>query len=86
MNSLVNIYNCSTQGKRSSFCQFNNDSSKFFLNLLKAVVLKTEYTGPRIKIDGYEIGGKTGTSELLNPKGGYYKDRNLTSFIGIFPN
>ncbi len=62
-----------------------NDSSKFFLNLLKAVVLKTEYTGPRIKIDGYEIGGKTGTSELLNPKGGYYKDRNLTSFIGIFP-
>ena len=46
-----------------------------FLNLLKAVVYKTEYTGPRVKIDGYEIGGKTGTSELLNPKGGYYKDR-----------
>ena len=31
------------------------------------------------------IGGKTGTSELINPKGGYYKDRNLTSFIGVFP-
>ncbi len=63
----------------------NESSSKFFLNLLKAVVYKTEYTGPRVKIDGYEIGGKTGTSELLNPKGGYYKDRNLTSFIGVFP-
>ena len=31
------------------------------------------------------IGGKTGTSELLNPNGGYFKDRNMTSFIGVFP-
>ena len=63
----------------------NKESSKFFLNLLNSVVLKTEYTGPRVKVDGYMIGGKTGTSELLNPKGGYFKDRNLTSFIGVFP-
>tara|TARA_B100000575_G_scaffold103074_1_gene82156 strand:- start:9883 stop:11532 length:1650 start_codon:yes stop_codon:yes gene_type:complete len=63
----------------------NENSSKFFLNLLKAVVYQTEYTGPRVKIDGYQIGGKTGTSELVNPKGGYYKNRNLTSFIGVFP-
>ncbi len=61
------------------------ESSKFFLNLLRSVVTKTEYTGPRVNVDGYEIGGKTGTSELLNPEGGYYKDRNLTSFIGVFP-
>ncbi len=61
------------------------ESSKFFLNLLNAVILKTEYTGPRVKIDGYHVGGKTGTSEMLNPKGGYFKDRNLTSFIGVFP-
>ncbi len=61
------------------------DSSNFFLNLLRSVITKTEYTGPRVNIDGYEIGGKTGTSELLNPEGGYYKDRNLTSFIGVFP-
>ena len=40
---------------------------------------------PRVKIDGYQVGGKTGTSELLNPEGGYYKDRNRTSFIGVFP-
>ncbi len=64
----------------------NEHSSKFFLNLLHSVVLKTEYTGPRVKVEGYEIGGKTGTAELLNPNGGYYKDdRNLTSFIGVFP-
>ena len=63
----------------------NNESSKFFLKLLRSVVLKTEYTGPRVKVQGYEIGGKTGTSELINPKGGYYKDRNRTSFVGVFP-
>ena len=61
------------------------ESSSFFINLLNSVVLKTEYTGPRVRVEGYSIGGKTGTSELLNPKGGYFKDRNLTSFIGIFP-
>ena len=63
----------------------NEKSSKFFLDLLNSVVVKTDYTGPRVKIDGYNIGGKTGTTELLNPQGGYYKDRNMTSFIGVFP-
>ena len=62
-------------------------SSKFFINLLNSVVIKTEYTGPRIQVEGYSVGGKTGTSEMLNPDGGYFKDdRNLTSFIGIFPS
>ena len=62
-----------------------SDSSKYFLSLLNAVITKTEFTGPRVKIDGYNIGGKTGTSELINPEGKYYKDRNMTSFIGVFP-
>ena len=61
------------------------ETSNYFLNLLNAVITKTKFTGPRVKIDGYMIGGKTGTSELVNPKGGYYKDRNMTSFIGVFP-
>ena len=61
------------------------ETSEYFLKLLNAVITKTKFTGPRVKIDGYMIGGKTGTSELLNPKGGYYKDRNRTSFIGVFP-
>ena len=63
----------------------NEKSSDFFLHLLKSVVLKTEYTGPRVNVEGYEVGGKTGTSDLVNPMGGYYKKRNLTSFIAVFP-
>jgi len=62
-----------------------SDSSEYFLSLLNAVIVKTEFTGPRVKIDGYNIGGKTGTSELIDPEGKYYKDRNMTSFIGVFP-
>jgi len=61
------------------------ETSEFILKLLKAVVMETEYTGPRVRIEGYEIGGKTGTAELINNLGQYQKDANLTSFIGVFP-
>ncbi len=76
--------------KKSNASKKNNilvkpETSRYFLNLLKSVITDTEFTGPRVKIDGYDIGGKTGTSILINEKGGYYKDRDLTSFISIFP-
>ena len=62
-----------------------HETSDYFIKLLRAVVLETKYTGPRVKIEGYEIGGKTGTAELINESGRYQKDMNLTSFIGVFP-
>jgi len=61
------------------------NTSDYFLKLLRSVVTKTTFTGPRVKVEGYDIGGKTGTAMLTNDKGGYYQDRDLTSFIGIFP-
>ena len=61
------------------------ETSNYFLKLLRSVVLETEYTGPRVKVEGYEIGGKTGTAELIDKSGHYQKDVNLTSFIGVFP-
>ena len=61
------------------------DTSDYFLKLLRSVVTKTTFTGPRVKVEGYDIGGKTGTAMLTNEKGGYYKDRDLTSFISLFP-
>ena len=62
-----------------------DDTSDYFLKLLRSVVTKTTFTGPRVKVEGYDIGGKTGTAMLTNEKGGYYKDRDLTSFISLFP-
>ena len=32
-----------------------------------------------------DLGGKTGTTELIDSSGRYYKDRNMTSFISVFP-
>jgi cell division protein FtsI/penicillin-binding protein 2 len=37
------------------------------------------------KIEGYRIGGKTGTAQIPNPEGGYYFDRDIGSFIGFAP-
>ncbi len=71
--------------KSSHNILIKKESSKYFLNLLNAVITKTQFTGPRVKIDGYNIGGKTGTSELIDSNGRYFKDRNMTSFIGVFP-
>ena len=52
---------------------------------MRAVVLETEYTGPRVRVKGYEIGGKTGTAEMIDEFGQYQKDVNMASFIGVFP-
>lgn len=37
------------------------------------------------KLEGYRIGGKTGTAQIPSPGGGYYTDRDIGSFIGFAP-
>lgn len=41
-------------------------------------------TAKRAEVDGYYVGGKTGTSEKV-VNGRYAKDKRLTAFTGIFP-
>ena len=36
-------------------------------------------------VPGYGVGGKTGTAEMPNARGGYYDDRNITTFAAAFP-
>ena len=64
--------------------KIKHETSDYFIKLLRAVVLETKYTGPRVKIESYEIGGKTGTAELIDKSGRYQKDINLTSFINLY--
>ena len=61
------------------------ETSEYISTLLRAVVTDTEFTGPRTKVDGYEVGGKTGTAELVNENGLYDKNLNRTIFVGAFP-
>jgi cell division protein FtsI (penicillin-binding protein 3) len=61
------------------------ETSNYIKKLLRAVVVETDYTGPRVKVEGYYIGGKTGTAELLNKFGKYNKNANRTLFVGAFP-
>jgi len=41
--------------------------------------------GKRAKVAGVKVGGKTGTAQVPNPEGGYYEDRHIGTFAGLFP-
>ncbi len=41
-------------------------------------------TGSKANIEGYMVGGKTGTAEKAEG-GSYSKKRNISSFVGVFP-
>jgi cell division protein FtsI/penicillin-binding protein 2 len=38
-----------------------------------------------LDVDGYKVGGKTGTANLTIPGGGYKPDAYISSFLGIAP-
>ncbi len=42
-------------------------------------------SGRKSQVDGYLIGGKTGTAEKLDANGGYDEDNLLSSFVSAFP-
>ena len=42
-------------------------------------------TGKIARIEGYAVGGKTGTAQLSGGKTGYIRNEYLSSFIGFFP-
>ncbi|MGI3165969.1 peptidoglycan D,D-transpeptidase FtsI family protein [Pseudooceanicola sp. 200-1SW] len=51
--------------------------------MLREVV--TEGTASFGDVQGYEVGGKTGTANKLKPSGGYYEDKTIATFASIFP-
>jgi len=58
------------------------ETSHRMRQLLRLVV--TEGTGGNADVSGYLVGGKTGTAEKAG-RGGYNRDKLISSFLGIFP-
>ncbi len=53
-------------------------------HLLRTVV--TDGTASFAQVDGYAVGGKTGSAEMPRTRGGgYYEDRNINTFAAVFP-
>lgn len=51
--------------------------------MLRKVV--TEGTASFGDVPGYAVGGKTGSADKPKPRGGYYKDKVISTFASIFP-
>jgi cell division protein FtsI (penicillin-binding protein 3) len=37
------------------------------------------------EVEGYSVGGKTGTADKPKPRGGYYEDKVIATFAAVFP-
>lgn len=61
----------------------SEETSVQMRELLRYVV--TAGTGGNADVPGYEVAGKTGTSEKPAPGGGYDRNLLLSSFVGTFP-
>lgn len=66
----------------------SSETAKHIRELMKDVIYNEDCaTGARFAIDGYEVAGKTGTSQMPGPDGSYLSgDANyLYSFMGMAP-
>ena len=52
-------------------------------DMLRQVV--THGTASFAEVPGYEVGGKTGTADKPRPTGGYFDDKVIATFAGVFP-
>jgi cell division protein FtsI (penicillin-binding protein 3) len=63
----------------------NGEMVKQVRNMLQAAS-SDKGTGKRAMIDGYSVGGKTGTMHKVKAGGGYDDNRYMSVFAGLSPN
>lgn len=60
------------------------ETARQLVGLLEKVVEKGG-TGWRARLEGVQVAGKTGTSQKVDPRGGYSARGRIASFVGILP-
>jgi len=55
------------------------------VNIMLQKVVSDDGTGKEAKIEGYTVGGKTGTANKIDPNTGQYVDTYIASFVGYAP-
>lgn len=60
----------------------NPGTAEIINSLLRLTV--TDGTGSKADVDGFRVGGKTGSAEK-SVAGGYHEDALLSSFVGVYP-
>lgn len=61
----------------------SEETSGHLRDMLRQVVVRG--TASLGGVEGYQVGGKTGTADKPNPQGGYYEDRVIATFASVFP-
>jgi len=59
------------------------DTARWLRRMLMGVV--EGGTGSQAALENYTVGGKTSTAQKANPKGGYFNEKVVVSFIGMAP-
>ena len=58
------------------------ETSAMVLEMMRQVVVRG--TASFAEVAGYPVGGKTGTADKPDPRGGYFKDRVIATFASAF--
>lgn len=61
----------------------SEETSRNVAEMLRQVVVRG--TASLGEVEGYQVGGKTGTADKPNPRGGYYEDKVIATFASVFP-
>ncbi len=72
------------QGKGRLKRVFSSETCQDILQMMEDVV-QEDGTGTRARIEGFSVGGKTGTAQKATSAGGY-GDAYVATFIGLFPS